>query len=64
VEISVFDLLGRDVKSLYNGHQAAGSHHVYWNGTDEAGNRVPSGGYVIQMKTEKTRRMQKVMLMK
>ena len=57
-------MLGRQVKSLYNGKQVAGSYNVYWNATDETGNKVPSGGYIIQMKTETTRQTQKVMLMK
>jgi hypothetical protein len=64
VGITVFDLLGRRVKTLFNGHQPAGSHHVYWNATDETGSKVPSGGYIIQMKTEKARQTQKVLLVK
>ena len=64
VTITVFDMLGRQVKTLFIGHQFAGSYHVYWNATDETGNKAPSGGYIIQMKTEKTRQVQKVMLMK
>jgi hypothetical protein len=64
VNISVVDMLGRQVRTLFNGHQPAGSWHVYWNATNEAGNNAPSGGYIIQMKTEKTRQNQKVLLMK
>jgi hypothetical protein len=64
VEISVYDLLGRRVKALFNGRQSAGSYHVYWNATDDAGNRAPSGGYIIQMITGKTSQNQKVLLMK
>jgi hypothetical protein len=64
VEISVYDLLGRRVKALFNGRQSAGSYHVYWNATDETGNRAPSGGYIIQMTTGKTSQNQKVLLMK
>jgi hypothetical protein len=64
VSITVFDILGRQVRTIFNGRQLAGSYHVYWNATDETGNKVPSGGYIIQMKTEKTRQTQKVLLMK
>ncbi|HPG40304.1 MAG TPA: FlgD immunoglobulin-like domain containing protein [bacterium] len=64
VTIRVFDMLGRQVKTLFNGHQFAGSYNVYWNATDERGNKVPSGSYIIQMKTKTTRQTQKVMLMK
>jgi hypothetical protein len=64
VNITVFDMIGRHVKKLYDGRQLVGSYHVYWNAMDETGNKAPSGGYIIQMKTEKTRQVQKVMLMK
>ncbi len=64
VNISVFDLLGRQVKSLFNGNQTAGSHHVYWNATNETGSNVPSGCYLIRMQAGNTTQMQKVILMK
>jgi hypothetical protein len=64
VRLSVFDMLGRRVKTLHSGHQPAGSYHEYWNGTDDGGNKVPSGGYIIQMATEETRQTQKVLLTK
>jgi hypothetical protein len=64
VAISVFDMLGRQISTLYNGYQKAGSYHVYWNGTTESGMKAPSGGYVIRMRTENTTQVQKVMLMK
>jgi hypothetical protein len=64
VEISVFNLLGRRMKILFDGRQRAGGYHVYWNGTDEAGQRAPSGAYFIRMETENTNRMQRVLLLK
>jgi hypothetical protein len=64
VSITVFDLLGRNVKSLYSGHQTAGRYHVYWTGTGEKGNKAPSGAYVIRMQTQSTIQVQKVLLMK
>ncbi|MBN2030298.1 choice-of-anchor D domain-containing protein [bacterium] len=64
VEITVFDMLGHTIKELYNGHQLAGSYHVYWNGTDENGMKVSSGIYVICMQTEIVKEIQKVMFVK
>jgi hypothetical protein len=64
VNISVFDMLGRRVKQLFDGRQSIGSYHVYWNGTTESGRTAPSGGYVIRMKTETGIQTQKVILMK
>jgi hypothetical protein len=64
VGIAVFDLMGRKVKSLHEGSQTAGSYQAYWNGLNDAGERVPSGCYFIRMETGSISRVQKVMLMK
>jgi len=64
VKITIFEMLGRSVKGLYNGHQPAGSYHVYWNGTNATGIMVPSGCYVIRMETKDFSQIQKVTLMK
>ena len=64
VKITVFDILGRSVKQLYNGQRLAGSYHIYWNGTNENGMKTSSGVYIIRMQTENTTQIQKVMFMK
>ena len=64
VSISVFDILGRHIKTLFNGKQFAGSYHIYWNGLNEYGSKVASGNYIIRMQTENTIQTQKVMFMK
>lgn len=64
VKITVFDMLGRSVKALYNGRQHAGSYHIYWNGTNENGMKAASGTYIIRMQTDYTIQIQKVMFMK
>jgi uncharacterized protein (TIGR02145 family) len=64
VKITVFDMLGRSINELNNGHQPAGSYHVYWNGTNETGIMVPSGCYIIRMETEAFKQIQKVIFMK
>ncbi len=64
VNISVFDLSGRRIRTLYSGQQLAGNYHVYWHGTDDTGVHIASGVYLIVMKTENARQMQKVMMVK
>jgi hypothetical protein len=64
VEISVLNILGHPVRSLYHGRQSAGNYHVYWNGTDETGLHAPSGVYLIRMTTEETSLAQRVMMLK
>ncbi|MBN2103814.1 T9SS type A sorting domain-containing protein [bacterium] len=64
VEISVFDLLGRRLRTLHDGPQFAGSYQVYWSGTNENGINVPSGAYIIRMQTDRITQVQKVLFMK
>ena len=63
-DIIVFDFLGRKVKTLFSGQQFAGSYHVYWDATDEGGDKVPSGTYIIRMHSGNVQKTQKVMLVK
>ncbi len=62
VNITIYDVLGSPVKVLYNGLQNAGSYHIYWNGTNENSIKVPSGTYIIRMKTDKITQNQKVIV--
>ncbi len=44
-DLSVFDVLGRKVVTIFSGEIDARSHEYYWNGLDAAGRDVPSGFY-------------------
>lgn len=48
VEISVFDISGRRVRTLVSGIQEPGRHTVAWDGTTQGGARVTSGVYWIR----------------
>jgi len=49
-ELAVYDVSGRLVKRLVRSHLPAGSHVTVWDGTDAAGQRVPSGAYFSRLK--------------
>lgn len=49
VEIAVYDLTGRKIKTLVNGLQSNGSHRIVWNGTNNHNVSVPSGIYLYKM---------------
>jgi len=51
VELSIFDLNGRQVASLIDGSMAAGSHQVSWNGRDASGISVASGIYIYRLQS-------------
>ena len=52
VTIKIYDLLGREVKTLINKQTDAGYHVVYWNGNDDRGRSVSSGVYFYILKTD------------
>ncbi len=47
VRVEVFDLLGRPVKTIFEGNQSPGYHSVVWDGTDANGVPVRRGNYVL-----------------
>jgi hypothetical protein len=51
VELSLYDLAGRHVRTLLTGAFAAGPHAVAWDGTDDTGRRVAAGAYIWRLVT-------------
>lgn len=46
--VSVYDLVGRRVRTLIDGHQLAGEHTLVWDGRDNGGRQVPAGLYLVR----------------
>jgi len=51
VELTVYDLLGREVRHLLKDILAAGNHDVVWRGDDDAGRSVAAGVYLYRLRT-------------
>lgn len=64
VEIQIYDLLGRKIKTLLNGQTAAGYHIIYWNGEDEFGGNVASGIYLYRLTARSFMQTKKMVLLK
>ncbi len=64
VEISVFDVQGRRVATLFDGVKNSGTHRLVWNGRDASGNAVSAGIYFVQMKSAGQRMNQKVTMLR
>ena len=62
IELDVFDLLGRPVRSLVSGPVPAGDHAVIWDGSDESGSRVGSGVYLYRLRGHGVDHTRKLML--
>lgn len=52
VQVDLFDARGRFVRSLHEGHLAAGSHNLVWDGMNSSGAPVGSGVYLARARLE------------
>jgi hypothetical protein len=64
VELGVYDLQGRRVRTLEADLRAAGEHRVLWDGLDDAGRSVSAGSYVYRVSGGGAEQMGKMMLVK
>jgi len=51
-ELRVYDVLGREVRTLADREFAAGRSTITWDGTDDAGRRAPKGIYLYRLRSE------------
>ncbi len=59
VRVVIYDVLGRQVRSLFDGRWLTG-RPLYWDGTNNAGQPVGAGVYFIRVKLGNTSRLYKV----
>jgi hypothetical protein len=65
ISLTVFDVLGKEVKTLVNGEDLGkGAHAVAWDGTNNANMPVASGTYIYTLKYGNFSKSQKMMLVK
>ena len=50
VHVTLYDVLGRRVRQLWQGPLQAGRHRLLWDGKDDQGHDVAAGVYVYQLK--------------
>ncbi len=64
LDISVFDVRGRHVKTLDAGSRPVGSHQVAWNGMDQNEQPVTSGIYFVRLKIGTIAKTRKITLVR
>jgi hypothetical protein len=64
VNIIIYDMLGRQVKSLINQTQDAGFKSVIWNATNDYGKPVSAGVYLCQIRASDYVQTKKMVLLK
>jgi flagellar hook assembly protein FlgD len=60
VDLAVYDIAGRRVRTLASGDAAAGEHRVTWDRTDSDGRRVAPGVYLYSLATPEGTRSRKL----
>lgn len=64
VSITIYDVLGRKIKNLYQSSLSTGTYLLRWNGRDEQNENCPSGTYIYSVKTNSTEVTGKMMLIR
>ena len=63
VKLTVYNMLGQEIRVLVNEPGSAGSYSVRWDGRDAAGQKVASGIYIYKMTAGNFIAVQKMLLM-
>ena len=64
VSITIYDMMGRQVKTLINGFQTSGFKTIQWNATNNIGQQVSAGLYLYTIQAGKFRQTKKMVLLK
>ena len=64
VMLTIYNVLGQEIRTLVNTTQEAGYYSTNWDGLDNAGMRMSSGVYFYQLVTPESKMTKKMVLMK
>ena len=64
VTLSIYDLIGREIRTMINSEQTAGFKNIQWNATDNLGKSVPAGMYIYTIQAGEFRQTRKMVLLK
>jgi len=62
--LAVYNVLGQEVVTLVDAHQAAGAHEIVWSGVDAGGRAVSSGLYFYRLQAGEFSETKKMVLMR
>ncbi|MBT4635234.1 MAG: T9SS type A sorting domain-containing protein, partial [Candidatus Marinimicrobia bacterium] len=64
VNITIYDMMGRVVKTMVNSQQNAGYKSIQWNATTDEGKPVSAGLYLYTIQAGEFRQTKKMVLLK
>jgi hypothetical protein len=62
VNLTIFDVMGRAVRTLFEGELPSGVHVVSWDALNDAGDRVSSGVYWVRFRAQEFTTTRKLLL--
>ena len=64
VNITIYDIMGRSIKSLVNSNQTAGYRSIRWDGKNNLGEGVSAGMYIYMIQAGEFSQTKKMVLLK
>jgi hypothetical protein len=64
VKLSIYDIIGQNVRKLFEGEQEEGYYEIIWDGRDNRGRKLPAGVYFYRLVTEKVNLIKKIIVTK
>ncbi len=64
ISLKLYDASGRLIRKLVNELKPCGMHYIIWNGKDELGRECPAGIYFVELKSQGTSDVAKVILVR
>ena len=64
VTLKIFNTRGALVRTLVDSERSPGTHTLFWDGTDSAGCRVPSGVYFYRINASDFSKTRKMVMLK
>jgi len=62
--LTIFNIRGENIRTIFKGIRSIGSYSIFWNGTDDFGKLLPSGHYFYQLKNNETIDTKKMVFLK
>lgn len=64
VSITIYNVQGKQIRSLANNYRQAGTYTIRWDGMNESGTQVPSGVYLIRVSAGNETLNHRIVMMK
>ncbi len=64
ISVTIYNIAGQHIRTLFSGEQKAGLHSVLWDGKDKNGNLAASGIYVYRLQAGNFSRQKKMILIR